>query len=951
MKRSDPPGRPDGGPGNPEPERLTARTATTLTRVLLLLYPPSFRKDAGNALVGDVRRRAKELASSQMGVVGFWLVRLTTSLLTNAVAAWGEELIPAWRRFPGRRRARSERIAGPGPSLRRRRSGAGSSTFSWLDLKLALRMLVKYPGLTLTGGLGIAVAMAIGVGFFAAIQSRFYPAIPLSEGDRLVGLQNWDLQTNREARRSLHDFDQWREEMTSVEDMAAFRTVARNVIAEDGSVELVAVAEITPSGFRLARVPPLLGRSLLEGDAAPKAPPVIVMGFDVWRSRFASAPDIVGSDLRLGRTVHTVVGVMPDGFAFPMNHRFWIPLRADPSDYERGEGPSLYISGRLAPGFDLADAQAELTVIGDRMAAAFPDTHGYFRAEVLPYTYMFAGMNSNAANAFWPLTVLASLLLVVVCVNVAILVYARTATRRGEIAVRSALGASRGRIVAQLFAESLVLSAGAAAVGLVIVKLGLDQVRSSMVAFEQPTFWGDYSVSGTALVYVVALTVLAAVITGVVPAVQATGRRVYSNLRQFNSRAGLDLGRTWTILIVVQVSVAVAALPIGVSIGWWQIRDFATLPAFPVDQFLFAQMTLEPEPPPGADADVYRRDLPTHFANLQTELSRRLEAEPAVVDHSFVLGIPGLGIPVRAAIENDPSAPGAQAGRQVQRSAVDLDFFRTFDVDVISGRLFRSGDRDENAADVVIVNRAFAGRLLGDGDALGRRIRYVPENPPDPSELGAERWHKVVGVVENIDANPFDDDLIKPRVYRPLKEVESSGAALLLRVRGIEHAALAGRVREIAAALDPTLQVDVFLLEEFYGVQRALLSTAAVALGVALLSVLLLSAAGIYALMSFTVGQRRREIAIRTALGAQSRRLLGGVFGKALRQVSLGVALGVGAALLLDGAAEGELLRGHGGALLTVMVMIMSVVGLVAALGPARRGLQVQPTEALKESD
>ena len=178
--------------------------------------------------------------------------------------------------------------------------------------------------------------------------------------------------------------------------------------------------------------------------------------------------------------------------------------------------------------------------------------------------------------------------------------------------------------------------------------------------------------------------------------------------------------------------------------------------------------------------------------------------------------------------------------------------------------------------------------------------------------------------------------------------IESSGAALLLRVRGIEHAALAGRVREIAAALDPTLQVDVVLVEEFYGVQRALLSTAAVALGVALLSVLLLSAAGIYALMSFTVGQRRREIAIRTALGAPSRRLLGGIFGKALRQISVGVALGVGGALLLDNAVEGELLKGNGGPLLTVMVMVMSVVGLFAALGPARRGLQVEPSEALK---
>ena len=942
MKRADPLGRPDADPGNQEPGRLAARTAATLTRFLLFLYPPSFRNDVRDALVGDVRRRAKELRVSRGPVrVGVWLARLGTSLLANAFAAWGEELIPGWRRAPGRRRTRSERIAGGEPSLRGRGFRTGSSTFSWLDLKLALRMLVKHPSLTLTGGLGIAVAITIAVGFFAVAHSRFYPTISLSEGDRLVGLENWDSERSAGVRRSLHDFFLWREEMKVVEDMTAFRTVARNVIAEDGSVELAWVAEITPSGFRLARVPPLLGRSLVEGDAAPDAAPVIVIGFDVWRSRFASAPDIVGSDLRLGRAVHTVVGVMPDGFAFPVNHGFWTPLRADPSEYVRGEGPSIYISGRLAPGFDLADAQAELTVIGDRMATAFPETHGHFRARVVPYTYMFAGMGANSADDFTSTNFLFSLLLVVVCGNVAILVYARIATRRGEIAVRTALGAGRGRIVAQLFAESLVLSAGAAAVGLVVVKLGLDWVSRTMEVGRNP-FWIDYSLSGTALVYVVVLTVLAAAITGILPALQATGRRVHSNLGQFNSGSGLHLGRTWTILIVVQVSMAVAALPIGVSIGLGQVREFATIPAVPVDHFLTAVLDLEQEPFPGEPADS-----PEHFSKLQTELSQRLEVEPGVLDHSFTFDLPGVGRNGRVAIENDPTASGADAGRQVLRSAVDPDFFRTLDVDVLSGRPFRSGDRDKNAADVVMVNRAFAGRLLGDGDPLGRRIRYVPENPPDPSELGTERWYEIVGVVENIDANLFDNDLIKPRVYRPLKEGEA-GAALLVRVAGIEHAALAGRLREIAAALDPTLQVDVVPLAEAYRVYREALNTVALALGVALLSVLLLSAAGIYALMSFAVAQRRREIAIRTALGAQASRLLGDIFGQALRQISLGVALGVGAVLLLDGTAEGELLRGNGGPLLATMVIVMSVVGLFAALGPARRGLLIDPSEVLK---
>jgi len=932
MKRDDRPGSLDAGARNPRTDRVATKTATALTRVLLLLYPPSFRNDVGNAMVGDVRRRANELSVSRGGMrVSVWLVRHGASLLLNALVVWAEMMIPDWRRDPDRRGARSS---------------AGSSILSWLDLKLALRMLVRYPGLTLIGGLGIAMAVAIGVGFFALFHSRFYPTIPLSEGDRLVGLENWDRRTNREERRSLHDFVLWRAEMKSVDDVTAFRTVARNAIAEDGSAESVQVAEITPSGFRLARVPPLLGRSLLDDDAAPGAAAVIVIGFDVWGSRFASAPNIVGHTLRLGRTVHTIVGVMPDGFAFPVNHRYWTPLKANPSEYKRGQGPSIFIAGRLAAGFDLAGANAELTVIGNRMAAGFPDTHQYLRPEVLPYTYPFAGMSRGSSNDFWPMAVLASLLLVVVCVNVAILIYARTATRMGEIAVRSALGASRGRIVAQLFAEALVLSGGAATVGLVVVEIGLDWARSSMAQFESSTFWADYTLSATALVYFVALTVLAAVITGVIPALRATGRHVIWNLHQFNSAAGLRMGRLWTTLIVVQVSVASAAIPIAIALGWFQIRDVFNLPNFRVEQILLAEVGLDREPPPGQDAESYPDKLATHFASLRAQLSQKLEAEAGVVDHSFALGLPNIGRSARVAIENAPA--GSTVTRQVQPSTVDLNFFRTFDVGVLAGRPFRAGDRGEGAADVVLVNRAFADRLLGSVDALGRRIRYVPDTPRDSSEPGRERWYEIIGVVEDIDANPFGQDLVVPRVYHPMRNVEGNRARLAVRIAGREHRVLARRLPAIAAALDPTLQINVVPLEQVYRLQRLALTTAALALGVALLSVTLLSAAGIYALMSFTVAQRRREIAIRTALGAQPRRLLGGIFGQALRQIALGMALGVGAALLLDAAADGEALGGRGGLLLSVTALVLTVVGLFAALGPARRGLRIEPSEALK---
>ena len=885
------------------PSRAAARAAATLARGLLRLYPPSFRKDVGNALVDDVRRRAGDLAGSHAGAgAAFWLVRLTISLLINAIAAWGDKLIfRGWR------------------------------TLSWLDLKLALRMLVRYPGLTLTGGLGIAVAMAIVVGFFSTNTWYFHPTIPLNEGDRMVGLENWDRRTSREERRSLHDFVLWREAMKSVEDMSAFHSVARNLISEGASVELVEVADITPSGFRLARVPPLLGRTLVDSDAAPGAPPVVVIGYDVWRTRFASAPDIVGRDVRLGATIHTVVGVMPEGFAFPVNHRFWTPLRIDPRGHKRGEGPSIYISGRLAPGFDLAAAQAELTVIGDRMAAQFPDTHKHLNPAVLPYAYPFAGMGLTSGSDLALINALFGLILLVVSGNVAILVYARTATRIGEIAVRSALGASRGRIVAQLFAEALVLAAvaGAVGVGLVNAALGL------MTRIHQsPPFWTNYSLSGSALLYAVALTVLTAVMTGVVPALQATGRSLQTNLSR-GSYVGARLGRTWTALIVVQVALAVTVVPIVGALGWSAVREVIATPAIDVDQFL---------------GGALRPESPERFARVRTELSRRLAAEPGFAGHAFMLDLPSDEGATRVAIEAPTSQPGKgrAAPHDVRGAAVDADYFTTLAVGVVAGRAFQNADHDEHAADVVIVSRAFSDQLLADGQVLGRRIRYAPWMPADSGEPVQERWYEIVGVVDNIERTPFDRAIVEPRVYRPLKAAEWSRASVLVRVKGIDHAAAAARLRNIAAAVDPTLTVDTIPLSEVYRLRRTLQNAGAAGILAAVVSVLLLSAAGIYALMSFTVAQRRREIAIRMALGAKPGQLLGGVFARALRQISLGVAVGIGMALLVDRSADGEALYGNAVPLLSIMVVVMSLVGLFAALGPARRGLRIDPSEALK---
>ena len=315
---------------------------------------------------------------------------------------------------------------------------------SWLDLRLAVRMLVKYPGLTAVAAIGMAVAIAISTAFFAFFYAYLYSTLPLDEGDRIVALENWDVEANNEERQALHDYVLWRAEMSSIQEVGAFRNVGRNLIVPGGMTEPVRLAEITASGFRIARVPPLLGRYLLDEDERPGADAVVVIGHDVWQSRFASDPAVIGRAVRLGNTAHTIVGVMPAGFEFPISHSYWVPLRVNPESYRRGEGPAIFIFGRLAPGATMASAQAELTTIGQRSAAAYPETHAKLSPRVLPYAYPILDIQDVSLMQVALMQAIVSVLLVVVAVNVAVLIYARTATRQGELAVRTALGREPG---------------------------------------------------------------------------------------------------------------------------------------------------------------------------------------------------------------------------------------------------------------------------------------------------------------------------------------------------------------------------------------------------------------------------------------------------------------------------------------------------------------------------
>jgi predicted permease len=825
---------------------------------------------------------------------------------------------------------------------------------SWLDVKLGGRMLVKYPGLTLVGGLAFAFAIWVAAGAFEFAGQVLFPRLPLPDADRVVALESWDAAAGRAEPRVLHDFAAWRTELRSVEDLGAYRLAQRNLITSDGDSRPVEVAEISASAFRVAPARPLLGRTLSEADERPDAPAVAVIGHDVWQVRFGGDPNVVGRTVQLGRTPTTVVGVMPEEYAFPVSQSLWIPLRVSPVDHPRGGGPGLALFGRLAPGASLAEAQAELTTWGRRAAADFPGTHRHLRPRVKPYAQSVAlveGSELFIARSSYGFFVM---LVVLICGNVALLMFARAATREGELVIRNALGASRGRIVAQLFAEALVLGGVAAAVGLGAANVG---VRLLVRAFEAHSgqrlpFWFHANLSPWTVLYAVGLAVLGAVIAGVLPGLKVT-RGLQERLRQAAAGAGgLTFGGIWTAVIVAQIAVTLAFPVVAFSVYGGVRGARAIVADFPAAEFLSARIALDREPLPGADtslaAFVARRQATAR------ELERRLHAEPGVAGVTFAERLPRMDhlphwieVDSGGAAPEDPRFPG---GYRTSSSAVDADYFDVLGAPVRAGRAFHAGDLAPDSR-VVIVNESFVRLVLGGRNPIGRHLRYKwrnDESGPLSGSAGPAPWYEIVGVVPDLGMSAAAD----PKVagfYHPLAADVVVPLHVAVHVRG-DPVAFAPRLRAVAAAVDPTLRIDAIARMDTLsnpGIEFSMFWVRLLAVVSAV--ALLLSMAGIYAVMSFTVARRTREIGIRVAIGASRRRIVAAVFARPLAQVGLGVVAGGVLTVVMNDGVDHPTLDIFAGALAYATLMLG--VCLLACIVPTRRALQIQPTEALRSDD
>jgi putative ABC transport system permease protein len=512
--------------------------------------------------------------------------------------------------------------------------------------------------------------------------------------------------------------------------------------------------------------------------------------------------------------------------------------------------------------------------------------------------------------------------------------------------VRTALGASRRRVATQLFAEALVLSSLASALGLTIAALGFDVLRDLLTGGgEGIPFWVSFSLSPALIVYVAGLAVLAAGIVGVVPALKATGRGVQSNLQQLSSRvSGMRLGSTWTGLIVFQVAVAVGVLPYALWGGGRLSRSATAEPDYAIDAFLQASVSIESsQPAPPADSAEHDAARAARFAAGLERLVARLEAQPQVAGVALASSYPG-----NEAYYHRMQLEGVEESVPAWINYIDADLLSVFDVPILAGRGFVAADA-ASGSNTALVDRIFADEVLGGGNVVGRRIRHVARGSDGSTAPG--EWLEIVGVVPAFTPPPAFED-VAPKLYRPLAHAPAAGAVqLAVRTKpGTPPASFTGTVREIARVIDPALQVRELrsAAESDRLLRKGLLS---MAIGIAAItgSVLLLSAAGIYAMMSFTVASRRREIGIRSALGAAPRRVLAGVFRRAGAQLGAGVLAGLALAEAIPRLGGGSFFAGEGMFTLIPVVTIVLAIGLLAAFGPARRGLAIQPIEALRE--
>lgn len=800
-----------------------------------------------------------------------------------------------------------------------------------LQLLQAVRRVGRAPALflvaVLTLGLGIGATSAI----FSVVDGVLLRPLSYADAGRLVAL--FAHETRKGERRnptSPADFREWQRASRSLEGLTAAHPWSP-VLSGRGLAEELPALKATAGLFDLLGVAPALGRVFREGDSDAQ----VVLGHDLWQRRFGADPAIVGQSLTLDGRSYVVAAVMPAGFRFPpfwaTDASLWVPLVFGP-EQEGSHGGFLRVFGRLRPGTTLAQAQAEMDVVARRLAAEWPRTNASVAVNV---EGLLEPVVSRVRPALLVLAGAVLLVLLIACANVASLLLAQGLSRQKEAAIRTALGASRGRLLRQWLAESLVLALAAAVVGLALARLAI-LLLARLAPSSLPRV-DEIALDGRVVAFALALAAATAVAAGLVPALRASRGDVAAALKPGGRGAsGSGRHRLHDLLVVAEFAMAVVLL-IGAGL---LTRSFLRLQrpdaGFRPDGLLTLGLSLSGSP------QARGASRPAFFSGVL----ERVSALPGVEAAAFVNHVPVAGDTWRTAfsLEGRPASDDADPPTAVMRS-VTPSYLRAMGIGLRRGRGF--DERDGAAAEpVVLVNESLARRAWLGADPLGQRVKLGAPDSDAP-------WRTVVGVAADAlqggITEPIQPELLFPYGQDPVGWY--AGTTLVVRVAG-EPSALADAVQAQLRALAPELPLARVrtmpeVLSDAIGQQRfdtlllALLSAVALAL----------AAAGVYGVMAYTVGRRAHEIGVRMALGARSGSVLVLVVRDGLRLGSAGAAIGLGGALALSRLLRAVLHDVSPTDPLTfaVAALVLLAVAAFASFFPALRASRVDPVSTLRE--
>ena len=799
------------------------------------------------------------------------------------------------------------------------------------DLRYGTRLLRKSPGLSTISVLALALGIGLTTTMFSIVYGGILRGLPFEEAERIMHLERSNVARDIESMEvTQHDFADWRAQQRSFSGLAGFYTGTVNVSGTERA-ERYDGAFISANAFDILRVRPHLGRAFRKGEDLPGAEPVALLGYQLWQDRFGGDPGVIGQTMRANGVPTTIVGVMPPRFEFPFREDIWIPLDFDPVAVPRGEGMTIEVFGRLADGVTMDAAALEMNAIAKRLALEYPQTNEGVAAVIQPFTKEYVGDDVGAM--LYTMLGAVFFVLIIACANVANLLLGRAAIRSKEIGVRTALGATRTRVIRQFLAEALVLCAVGAALGLVIGYSGV-RLFNDAIAATNPPFWIDIRVDPVVLAFVVGVTLFSAVVAGTLPALQASRIDVSEILKdESRGSSSFRVGRLSRGLVVVEVALSCGLL-VGAGLMVKSVTNLASIDyGFTTQEVFTSRVGL-----PMSDTKYSPAETRIQFFD---QVLSRVSAIPGVTKAALTSALPlnGGGY-TQLAIEGkayakDTDYPGSSL------LIVSPGYYDALDVKVLQGRDFGSEDR-EGSLPVAIVNEAFAKKLFPGESPVGRRVRFGGAESKD-------EWRTIVGLVPDMYVDGVDDD-DPEAVYIPHAQGEARFMSIVARTRG-EAMSITPAVRDAVAAADAdipiyfveTLESSMAKQTWFYRVFGTIFMIFG---GVALF----LAAIGLYAVMSSSVSNRIREFGVRMALGAQGPDVIRMVFRQGFLQIAIGLVIGIGLAALVAGPLS-ILLYGvtaRDPMIFGSVVALLAATGLLACFIPARRATKVDPMVALR---